>query len=513
MRISELVAVSTRVGATRARLEKVRHLADLLKALPPEEISTAVEYLSGNIPQGRIGIGYSTVRRTAEVPPAEDASLTVREVDATLTAVAQCKGEGSQGERARLLGGMFAKATHAEQTFLARLLVGELRQGALEGIMADALAQAAGVPAGAVRRALMFANDAAEVAQAALTGGEPALARYRLQLFRPLQPMLAQPAADVDEALENLTEASLEYKLDGARVQVHRDGDEVRVYSREGNDVTLAVPEVVELAKAMPGRALVLDGEALALRTDGTPQPFQVTMRRFGRRLEVEQARQTLPLTPYAFDLLHLDGKDLVDLPYRERMLALDALTPEPSRVPRLLTANAEAADAFYAQALARGHEGLLAKGPDSLYEAGRRGASWLKLKPAHTLDLVILAAEWGSGRREGWLSNLHLGARDPATGGFVMLGKTFKGLTDAMLQWQTQWFLAHELSRDGHTVHVKPELVAEIAFDSVQESPHYLGGMALRFARVKRYREDKPASQAESIDTLRALFAKLHRS
>jgi DNA ligase-1 len=511
MRIADLATVSTRVSSTRARLEKISLLAQLLRQLQPEEVTIAVSYLSGSIPQGRIGVGYSSVRRTAEVAPALEPSLTLREVDATLTELAGRKGAGSQADRQRLLGGMFARATADEQAFLSRLLVGELRQGALEGVMADAVAQAADVPASAVRRALMFANDAGEVARAALTEGEPGLARFRLQLFRPLQPMLAQPAADVDEALESLAEASLEYKLDGARVQVHRDGDEVRVYSREGNDVSGAVPEVVELARALPGRVQVLDGEAIALRPDGTPQPFQVTMRRFGRRLDVAQARTEQPLSPFLFDVLHLDGRDVVDLPYRERIQALDALTPPSARVPRLLTTSTEAADAFYAEALARGHEGLLAKSPSSLYEAGRRGASWLKLKPAHTLDLVILAAEWGSGRREGWLSNLHLGARDPATNGFVMLGKTFKGLTDAMLEWQTGWLIAHELSRDAYTVYVKPELVVEIAFDSVQESPHYPGGMALRFARVKRYREDKRAEEAETIDAIRKIFARTH--
>ncbi len=511
MLLLDLVTVSTRVGSTRARLEKIRALAELLAKLGPEEVALGVSWLSGALPQGRIGIGYSTVRKTAEVPPAAQPTLTLREVDGTLSSLAGLKGAGSQAERARLLHGVFARATAPEQAFLAKLLVGELRQGALEGVMADAIAQAAAVPAPAVRRALMFSNDAGEVARSALTEKEAGLARFRLQLFRPLQPMLAQPSADVEEALAGLGEASLEYKLDGARVQIHRDGDEVRVYSREGNDVTAAVPEVVELTRALPHKALVLDGETLALRPDGTPHPFQVTMRRFGRKLDVAQARESLPLSPFLFDVLHLDGEDVLDRPYLERMAALDALTPEAARVPRRLTAAPDEAEAFYAQALARGHEGLLAKLPSSAYEAGRRGSSWLKLKPAHTLDLVVLAAEWGSGRRQGWLSNLHLGARDTATGGFVMLGKTFKGMTDAMLQWQTQWLLSHELSRDAYTVYVKPELVVEIAFDSVQESPHYPGGMALRFARVKRYREDKRADEAETVDTLRKLLAKTH--
>ena len=511
MLLGELVAVSNRVGSTRARLEKIRLLAELLRKATPDEVAVGVAYLSGALPQRKIGLGYATVHRMAETPAAASSTLTLLEVDQAFARMASVKGAGSTTERQQLLGALFSRATAEEQDFLARLVVGNLRQGALEGIMADAIAQAASVPPSSVRRALMFSGDPPAVARAALAEGEPGLALYRLQLFRPLQPMLAQPASDVEEALQSLHRAALEWKLDGARVQVHREGDDVRVFSREGNDVSAAVPEVVELARGLPARSLVLDGEAIALRPDRSPHPFQVTMRRFGRKLDIHQARSELPLSPFAFDVLHLDGTDLVDQPYLERMRALDAVVPETARVPRLLTESPEEAEAFYARSVQQGHEGLLAKGPDSLYEAGRRGASWLKLKPAHTLDLVILAAEWGSGRREGWLSNLHLGARDPATGGFAMLGKTFKGLTDAMLQWQTRWFLAHELSRDAWTVHVKPELVAEIAFDSVQASPHYVSGMALRFARVKRYREDKRADEADTVETVRKIFARTH--
>jgi DNA ligase-1 len=511
MLLADLVAVSTQVGKTRARLEKVRLLADLMRRLAPGEVGVAVRYLSGAIPQGRIGIGHSTLAGLWDTSPAAAPALTVSEVDGAFTRLASLKGAGSSAERRRALGELFSRATEPEQDFLRRLLSGNLRQGALEGIMADAIASAASVPAGGVRRALMFSGDAAEVARTALAEGEAGLSRFRLRLFTPLQPMLAQTAGDVEEALQAMREAALELKLDGARIQVHREGDDVRVFSREGNDVSAAVPEVVELARRMPGRAFVLDGEAIALRPGGVPHPFQVTMRRFGRRLDVEKARAELPLSPFAFDLLHLDGQDLVDQPYLERMKALDGLVPEGARTPRLVTASPEEAEAFYARALQQGHEGLMAKSPSSLYEAGRRGAGWLKLKPAHTLDLVVLAAEWGSGRREGWLSNLHLGARDPAAGGFAMLGKTFKGMTDEMLQWQTRWFLAHELSRDAWTVYVKPELVVEIAFDSVQASPHYPSGMALRFARVKRYREDKRAEEADTVETVRAIMARSH--
>jgi len=511
MLLAELVAASNKVGSTRARLEKIRLLAELLRKATPEEVAVAVAYLSGALPQRKIGLGYATVRRMAETPAAAEASLTLTEVDQQFTRMAAAKGSGSNTERQQLLGALFSRATPEEQDFLSRLVVSNLRQGALEGIMADAIAQAANVPPSSVRRALMFSGDAPSVARAALAEGEAGLARYRLQLFRPLQPMLAQPAADVEEAMEALRRAALEWKLDGARIQVHREGDEVRVFSREGNDVTAAVPEVVEQVRGLPARSLVLDGEALALRPDGSPHPFQVTMRRFGRKLDIHQARGELPLSPFAFDVLHLDGADLVDQPYLERMRALDSVVPEAARVPRLVTESGEEAEAFYARSVQQGHEGLLAKGPESLYEAGRRGASWLKLKPAHTLDLVVLAAEWGSGRREGWLSNLHLGARDPATGGFAMLGKTFKGMTDAMLEWQTKWLLAHEISRDAWTVHVRPELVVEIAFDSVQASPHYASGMALRFARVKRYREDKRVEETDTVETVRKIFARTH--
>jgi DNA ligase-1 len=371
--------------------------------------------------------------------------------------------------------------------------------------MAEALAAAAEVPADEVRRALMLAGELPEVARAVLTEGRPGLGRFHLQLFRPLQPMLAQPAGDVSEALERLGEAALELKLDGARVQVHKAEGDVRVYSRRGNEVTHAVPELVETVQALPARQLLLDGEVIAQRPDATPHPFQVTMRRFGRKLDVPRLRGELPLTPFFFDLLHLDGQDLIDRPAGERFAALGESVPGLA-VPRIVTADAEEADAFFEDALARGHEGIMAKATDAPYEAGRRGFSWLKVKPAHTLDLVILAAEWGHGRRKGWLSNLHLGARDPENGGFVMLGKTFKGLTDAMLAWQTQKFQEIALGTDGWTVYLRPELVAEIAFSDVQESPQYPGGMALRFARVKRYREDKTAAEADDLAAVLAL-------
>ena len=511
MRLADLVATSRRVAETRSRLEKTSALGDLLRRLTPGEIDIAVAFLSGDLRQGRIGLGGAAVRNAMPGSAAAEPSLTLLEVDGEFERISTTTGSGSTAERLRLLSGLLARATADEQSFLVRLIYGELRQGALAGLMAEALAAAAEVPAEEVRRALMLAGELPAVAKAVLTEGRPGLARFHLQLFRPLQPMLAQPAEDVSDALERLGEAALELKLDGARVQVHKAGDEVRVYSRRGNEVTQAVPELVETVQALPARQLLLDGETIALRPDGSPHPFQVTMRRFGRKLDVARLRGELPLTSFFFDLLHLDGQDLIDRPAAERFAALESATPGLS-VPRLVTADAEEADAFFADALARGHEGIMAKATDAPYEAGRRGASWLKVKPAHTLDLVVLAAEWGHGRRQGWLSNLHLGARDPENGGFVMLGKTFKGLTDERLAWQTKKLQELSMGTDGWTVYVHPELVVEIAFSDVQESPQYPGGMALRFARVKRYREDKTAAEADTIGTVRKIFEAAQR-
>ncbi len=391
---------------------------------------------------------------------------------------------------------------------LIRLLFGELRQGALEGVFVDAVARAANVPVATIRRAAMLAGEVGSVARAVLTGGAPALAEFVLRPFQPVQPMLADSAADVDAALLDLGEGSFEYKLDGARIQAHKVGDEVRVYSRNLRDVTIAVPEVADVVRALPAREAVLDGEAIVLRPDGTPQPFQVTMRRFGRKLDVEALKASLPITPFFFDALYLDGSPLVDETLSRRLATIDEFVPGMNRVPRIVTADLAEASAFAARALATGHEGVMAKALDAGYAAGRRGSAWLKVKPARTLDLVILAAEWGSGRRKGTLSNLHLGARDPDHGGFVMLGKTFKGLTDEMLAWQTKRFLEIEIARDHYTVFVKPEVVAEIAFNDIQASSQYPGGFALRFARVKRYRSDKTAAEADTIKTIREIFS-----
>ena len=506
MRLADLVATSERVAESASRLAKVAHLTALLKALPEHEIEIAVAFLSGAARQGRIGIGASVLTEVRSVPRADEPSLTLHEVDEVFERLAGIKGAGSNAERVRLLGDLFRRATTNEQDFLMRLLFGELRQGALEGVVVEAVAGASALPSAQIRRAAMLAGSLAPVARAAIVDGAGSLSQFLLQPFQPVQPMLADTAGDVDEALSELGEASLEYKLDGARIQVHKVGDDVRVYSRTLKDVTPAVPEIVSIVRATPARALVLDGEAITLRPDGRPQPFQITMRRFGRRLDVDRLRSDLPITPFFFDALYVDGDPLVDEPLTRRSQVLGDQVAAPYLVPRLVTARPEDAAAFVERAIAAGHEGVMAKAPAAPYAAGRRGAAWLKVKRANTLDLVVLAVEWGSGRRRGTLSNLHLGARDAERGGFVMLGKTFKGLTDDMLAWQTKRLLELEVARDAHTVFVRPELVVEIAFNGIQASPQYPGGVALRFARVKRYRTDKTAAQADTLQTIRAL-------
>ncbi|HEV3141055.1 MAG TPA: ATP-dependent DNA ligase [Vicinamibacterales bacterium] len=506
MRLAELVAVSHAVAATSGRLEKIAHLSDLLQRVPHDLIPIVVPFLSGALRQGRIGVGGALLTGLRDVPPAAAASLDVAEVDAAFDRVAAASGAGSARPRAELLRQLLGRATRDEQDFLGRLLFGELRQGALEGVLVEAVARAGGVDAAHVRRAAMLAGDLAPVASALLADRDQSLSRFILQPFQPVQPMLADSAADVVEALTIVGDASFEHKLDGARIQVHKAGDEVKIYSRNLRDVTPAVPEIVAIARALPARAIVLDGEAIAMRPDGRPHPFQITMRRFGSRLDVDRLRHELPITACFFDALYLDGDPLIDEPLVRRARVLDATVAAAHLVPRIVTADPQRAAAFAAQAIAAGHEGVMAKAIDGVYAAGRRGQTWLKVKHARTLDLVILAAEWGSGRRRGTLSNLHLGARDPEHGGFVMLGKTFKGMTDEMLAWQTKRFLELEIARDGHTVFVRPEVVAEIAFNEIQDSSQYPGGVALRFARVKRYRSDKTAAEADTIATVRQM-------
>jgi DNA ligase-1 len=505
MLLAELESISREVAATRSRTQKAALLAGLLQRLDPAEVEIGVAFLSGHPRQARLGIGGATLHEARGVPAAPGASLTLTEVDASLAQIAGVAGAGSTAERRRLLAGILGKATGPEQDFLVRLMVGELRQGALAGVMEEAVAKAASIPVAEVRRAMMLSGDPEAVARAALQEGSAGLARFRVEIFRPVQPMLAQPAEDLDAALARVGEGALEYKLDGARIQLHKSGDDIRVFSRLLNDVTVAVPELVQAARALPARELILDGEAIALRPDGRPHPFQVTMRRFGRRLDVERLQAELPLRSVFFDLLRVDGADLFDAPARERFEALRRAAPDLV-VPRRITSDPREAEAFLEDSLAHGHEGIMVKSLDAPYEAGRRGFSWLKVKSAHTLDLVVLAAEWGHGRRRGKLSNIHLGARDTASGGFVMLGKTFKGMTDAMLEWQTRHFQELAVATDGATVQLRPEVVVEVAFNDVQESPHYPAGLALRFARVKRYRPDKDPSQADTLESVRAI-------
>lgn len=503
----DVASASLNVGATSSRLTKVGHIADLLRgaASDPELVATVVSWLSGELRQRQIGVGRSALRSPPE--PSPDPSLTVGGVNAALTEIGAVSGKGSQARRGELLDGLFSAATEIEQKFLLRLLSGELRQGALIGIMTDAVAKAAELPAATVQRAAMLGGELPAVAAAALSGA--GLDAFTLTVGRPVGPMLAQPATDVADALERHDGTTIfEAKLDGARVQIHRSGDHVTVYTRSLDDVTARLPEVVEATLALPVTDLIADGEAIALRPDNRPHRFQVTASRFGRSVDVAAARAAQPLSVFFFDILHRDGVDLLDAPTTDRLAALDQLVPATHRVDRLVTSDADEATAFLDATLRAGHEGVMAKAPGTPYQAGRRGAGWLKVKPVHTLDLVVLAVEWGSGRRSGKLSNIHLGARDPDHGGFVMVGKTFKGMTDVMLDWQTTRF--SELATagtDGYVVHMRPEQVVEIALDGVQGSTRYPGGVALRFARVVRYRDDKTAADADTIDTVRAMY------
>jgi ATP-dependent DNA ligase I len=561
MLFAQVVETSAAVASTASRLGKVGQLADCLKRASDGDdagaVATVVAFLSGDLTQRQIGVGWASLR---DMPSAATRpTLTVREVDEAFGRVGALSGAGSQAERRAALAELFSKATESEQRFLYGLLSGELRQGALDGVMTDAIAKAAAIPIAEVRRAVMLHGSLGPVAQAALQGGSAALAEVGLQVGRPVKPMLAETAESLDAALtrlsrppgrtakgaeptgagavaDRLRDVALEWKIDGIRVQVHRVGSEVRVFTRTLDDITARVPEIVEAVLELPVRELVLDGEAVALQPDGRPHPFQDTASRLGSRRDIDRMRAELPLSTFFFDVLHVDGEDLLDHPADERHAVLTALVPEPpvalalpsdpagtasarqvsaatrrppagiGRIPRLVTADPARAAEFFADAVARGHEGVVVKSLDTPYTAGRRGAGWIKVKPRHTLDLVILAAEWGHGRRRGWLSNLHLGARDPRTGEFVMLGKTFKGLTDKLLTWQTEQFLARAVEQDDWLVRVKPDLVVEIAFDGVQRSSRYPGGVTLRFARVLRYRPDKSPEEADTIDTVRLL-------
>jgi DNA ligase-1 len=506
--LADLVATSAAVAGTRSRLAKVAALADFLAALAPGEIRPAVGFLIGDPSQGRVGIGWATLR-DLDAGEAADPTLTVADIDTLIDGVRAATGSGSAAARRRILTDTFARATEAEADFLRRLLLGELRQGALAGIMTDAIARAAHVPLAIVRRAAMLSGDLRVTAELALTEGENALAAVRLEPLRPILPMLASTSDDVAGALAATGPASVEWKLDGARIQVHRAGDEVRIYTRNLNDVTDRLPDIVAAVRTFPARTLVLDGEAIGLADDERPQRFQDTMSTFGTQAEVDAAG--IPLSAFFFDCLRVDDTDLLEHPLSERLDVL-ARVAGVRVIPSVRTDDPSVAAVVLDEALAAGHEGVMVKALSSPYEASRRGGAWRKVKPVRTLDLVVLAVEWGSGRRQGWLSNLHLGARDPRgafgpEGGLVMVGKTFKGLTDALLTWQTERFLELEVSRDGHVVHVRPEQVVEIALDGVQASRRYAGGVALRFARVRGYRPDKSPADADTIDAVRALL------
>ena len=503
-----VVDTSRQVAKTSARSVKARLLADCLRTMNAEELEVAVLYLSGQIRQGRIGIGPSALRACA-AEAASAPGLHVLEVDGLLEELATMRGGGSSARRAAALRALFGRATRDEQEFLLRLLVGELRQGALLGVMIDTIAAVTGVPLPEVRRAAMYESNPGALARAGLEAGAAGLQRFQLQVMSPIAPMLAQTASDVDEALATLSgDIVFEWKMDGARIQVHKQGDLVHIFTRNLNEVTSAIPEIADQVRALPANLLVLDGEAIAFAPSGRPYPFQTTMRRFGRKLDVARLQQELPMRAFYFDCLRRDERSLAERPARERFAALAEVMPATQLIPRLVTRSRDAATAFYDEALAQGHEGLMAKSLDAPYEAGNRGASWLKIKRAHTLDLVVLAAEWGHGRRQGKLSNLHLGAFDSVTQEYVMLGKTFKGMTDQMLEWQTREFQARESHRDQWTVYLRPEIVVEIAFSDLQASPRYPGGLALRLARVKRYRPDKRVEDADTMDTVRKMFS-----
>ncbi len=549
MLLTELARTSAAVASLPGRGAKIAEIARLLACAPAAEVPVAVAFLAGELTQRQIGVGYAALtdllapgspdREPAAGP--DEPVLTLAETDAVFARIGALAGPGSQAQRRELLAALLRRATAAERDFLVRLLGGDLRQGAQEGIMTEAVAAAAGVPAAAVRRAHQLGGSLPEVAAAALAAGavtaEPAsaagpasgppaagraaaaLAAFTLQVGRPVRPMLAASAATVAAALERVAPAAVEWKIDGIRIQVHRGGGAVRVFTRTLDDITARVPEITEMVLALPVTAAVLDGEAVALGPDGRPRPFQVTSARAASQGGTTRQRGQVPLTPFLFDLLHIDGTDLIDEPAAQRYRRLAAIAPPGLVAPRLVTADTAQAEAFFADAVERGHEGVVVKSLDAPYRAGRRGSEWIKVKPRHTLDLIVLAAEWGHGRRRGLLSNLHLGARDPATGDVIMLGKTFKGLTDVMLAWQTDRLLAladpprpplapqQRIAQRG-VVRVRPALVAEIAFDGVQASSRYPGGVTLRFARVLRYREDKTAAEADTIDAIRAIWA-----
>jgi ATP-dependent DNA ligase I len=496
--VADVVAASREVAETSSRSRKVAVLAELLRRLEPGEVPLAVGFLTGVPRQGRVGVGYSTIYGV-ECPPAPEPSLTIDELDRAIAELQETTGSGSAAKRKQILTQLFSRATENEAEFVRRLFTGELRQGALAGVMIEAIAKAAGVSSEIARRALMLSGDLTRTAEIAMTQGEDGLRGVGFEIFRPILPMLASTAESAKDAVAGFERASVEWKLDGIRIQIHSRGDEVRIYTRNLNEITAALPGIVDAVRRLPVTQAVFDGEALWMGDDG-PAAFQDTVSRIDSDAPPEG------IQTFLFDLLHVDGDDLLDSPLVERRARLDAIASQ-LRIPGVLTSDPEDGQRVLDEALSAGHEGVVVKDAASLYSAGRRGKAWRKVKPVRTYDLVVLGAEWGHGRREGWLSNLHLGARDPQTGEFVMVGKTFKGMTDELLAWQTKELLGRETGRQGIAVFVRPELVIEIALDGVQASTRYSGGVALRFARVKRYRPDKNPEDADTIGDLRALL------
>jgi DNA ligase-1 len=508
MELKRLVESVNAVRATSKKTEKTQLLATLLQQAQNRDIELAAHYLVGTLPQGKIGVGWRLIEAATHDLPVAKSALTLGQVDEVIEGIASDVGTGSNVRKIQALRSLFERCDLQERHFLTQLLMGEVRQGALEGLLLDAIARASHLPQADVRQAFMFSGSIGQVARSALEAGAGGLARFGLKLLTPVSPMLANSAEDTTEALERMSEAAFEFKLDGARIQVHRQGSEVRIFTRQLQDVTDRLPEIVEWVKALPIEDILMEGEAIALRPDGRPHPFQLTMRRLGRSKDVASVRQQLPLSFFFFDCLyHKEQGSLIARSYCERTEILASSIPAPFQIPRIFTHDPDEAQRFLQRALEAGHEGVMAKSPGAPYVAGQRGYHWLKLKAANTLDLVVLAAEWGHGRRSGWLSNLHLGARDSESGQFVMLGKTFKGLTDDMLRWQTEKLLSLETGRDRWSVSVRPELVVEIAFNEIQESPRYPGGLALRFARVKHFRPDKPPAESDTFQTVKALF------
>ncbi|MFC9430447.1 ATP-dependent DNA ligase [Streptomyces sp. NPDC056987] len=516
MLLAPLARVSREVAESSARTRKISLLAGVFRTAGPGDVPVVIPYLAGRLPQGRIGVGWNALKDPP--PPAGRATLTVHGTDAVFTELAAVAGAGAQGERRRLVRELLGAATEEEQRFLVGLISGEVRQGALDAVAVEALAQTAGASPAAVRRAVMLAGSLQPVAERLLAEGPHVLEEFLLTVGHPVLPMLAQSATSVAEAVDRLGECVVEEKLDGIRVQVHRSGSTVRIFTRTLDEITGRLPEVSTAALGLDGDRFVLDGEVIALDERGRPRPFQEVAGRVGSRTDVTSAAAAVPLSPVFFDVLAADGEDLLDLPCADRYEVLARLVPEPMRVRRLVVPggggaplDAGAGEEFLRETLDRGHEGVVVKALDTPYSAGRRGAGWLKVKPVHTLDLVVLAVEWGHGRRTGRLSNLHLGARRD-DGSFVMLGKTFKGLTDAMLEWQTDRLRELALRDDGFTVTVRPELVVEIAYDGLQRSSRYPAGVTLRFARVVRYREDKTAEEADTIGAVLAAHGRAPR-